>query len=84
MKPFFISTERQSERKLNEIIESVFSEFERNSKKTCGSYWNDREFGSVSWYVKQAYTTSRHQALSSKFWKFLKKNRGKDKCLTMS
>ena len=72
MLPFFISVEKPR-KELKDIIEAVFCEFERIGNVKIprihiGSNWNDKEFGSVSWYVNQAYNHSRKQALTFRFW----------------
>jgi len=64
--------------KVEHIVEAVFSKFEeiggvRIPRIYVGSHWNEGPFGSVSWYVKQAYDPFRKQVLTSKLWSLFEK-----------
>lgn len=70
--PFFISSEKE-DKEVNEIIGKTFSFLETTGgvkipRRYVGSSWSDGEYGSVKWYVDQAFNPIRRQVNFDNFW----------------
>ncbi len=64
--PFYITYEKK-DKQIEELIENTFLGLEaigevKIPRKHMGSKWSNGDFGSVAWYVKNAYNSRRKQA----------------------
>jgi predicted Zn-dependent protease len=70
---FFVSVGGNLRSEVEEIVEEVFSSFERIGgveipRLYVGGSWKKGDFGSVEWYEKQAFNPYRNQVSGEKLW----------------
>jgi predicted Zn-dependent protease len=74
---FFISVEGRLRPEVEDCVEFVFNVFEEKGKvkiprRYVGDYWGGGEFGSLDWYIRQAFNQRRNQVDVGKLWELCK------------
>ena len=71
---FFISMDERAESYgVESVVEEAFRIIERLTgcnipRRNVGSKWGDGEFGSVEWYIKEAFNRKRNQVDADRLW----------------